>query len=174
MVTSGKKKTVGRSLATIVFSVGLAALGLVMGCVTAERREPLRVTLTFDDALFLRRGFTRLRGSIAGVKNPNPHDPKGEKLGQWKPIATFDPLFAPATTYLSDPVISNVIMGENYHTDIEDVLRAMDRAGARAERMSVVSHGISPDAKGISMKTEWLERMLSSANESGVIIRGVR
>ena len=126
------------------------------------------------DALFFGRGFTKVRGSIAGVKGPNPYDPKGVKLDQWKPVATFDPLFVPATARLSGRNISNVIMGENYHTDIEDILRAMGRAGERAELLSIVSHGISPDAKGISMKTEWLERMLSSANELGVIVRGVR
>ncbi len=126
------------------------------------------------DALFFGRGFAKVRGSIAGVKGPNPYDPKGVKRDQWKPVATFDPLFVPATARLSERNISNVIMGENYHTDIEDILRAMGRAGERAELLSIVSHGISPDAKGISMKTEWLERMRSSANELGVIVRGVR
>jgi hypothetical protein len=50
----------------------------------------------------------------------------------------------------------------------------MRRAGGRAETLSIVSHGIRPDAKGISMKTEWLERMLSEANDCGVVVRGVR
>lgn len=126
------------------------------------------------DELFFNHGFTRVRGSIAGVKSPNPHDPKGLKRDQWKPVAMYDPIYASATAFLSERNIANVIMGENYHTDIEDILRAMDRAGERAELLSIVSHGIAPDAKGISMKTEWLERMLSSADELGVIVRGVR
>ena len=126
------------------------------------------------DAIFFNHGFTKVRGSIADVKSPNPYDPKGLKLDQWKPVATFDPVFAPATSLLSDRNISNVIMGESYHTDIEDILRAMGRAGERAELLSIVSHGISPDAKGINMKTEWIERMLSSAKDLGVIVRGVR
>lgn len=127
-----------------------------------------------SDAVFFRHGFTRLRGSEKGVKNPNPHDPKGERLADWKPVATYDAMFYPAAEYLRRRNINNVIMGENYHTDIEDILKAMLRAGERAEVLSIVSHGISPDAKGISMKTEWLERMLSSASAAGVVVRGVR
>ncbi len=126
------------------------------------------------DELFFCHGFTRVRGSIPGVTGPNPHDPKGLKLDQWKPVADFDPLFTPATAFLNERNISNVIMGESYHTDIEDVVRAMNRAGERAELLSIVSHGIAPDAKKINMKTEWLERMLSTADGAGVIVRGLR
>ena len=32
----------------------------------------------------------------------------------------------------------------------------------------LTSHGIHPDAKHIHMKTEWLERILSTAKECGV------
>ena len=65
-------------------------------------------------------------------------------------------------------------MGENYHTDIEDIMNALKRAGERGEALFIVSHGISRDAKGISMKTEWLERMLSSSAELGILVRGIR
>ena len=126
------------------------------------------------DELFFRHGFTRVRGSIAGVKSPNPHDPKGRKLDQWKPVATYDPLYAPATALLTERNIANVIMGASYHTDIEDILAAMARCGERAELLSIVSHGIAPEPNGISMRTEWLERMLSSAARLGVVVRGVR
>jgi len=127
-----------------------------------------------SDALFARHGFTRLRGSIPGVKSPNPYDPKGEKLERWHPVAEVDPFFVPTREHLAERNISNVILGESYHTDIEDVLRAMNRAGSRAELLSLVSHGIAPDAKGISLKTEWLERILSAADASGVVVRGLR
>ena len=127
------------------------------------------------DALFHSRGFVRVRGLGAPFsKNPNPHDPKGEKLDMWRPIATADDFFFPATDFLTARLVPNVIMGENYHTDIEDIMRAFARAGERGEALFIVSHGISPDAKGISMKTEWLERMLSSADDLGVVVRGIR
>ena len=126
------------------------------------------------DAVFAAHGFTRVRGTPDGVKCPNPHDPKGEKLDKWQPVATSDAVFVPAARQLTSQLIGNVIMGENYHTDIEDIMRAMRRAGERAETLSIVSHGIRPNAKGISMKTEWLERMLSEAGACGVVVRGVR
>ena len=108
------------------------------------------------------------------MASPNPHDPKGEKLDKWRPVATSDAVFVPSVRQLTSQLIGNVIMGESYHTDIEDIVRAMRRAGERAETLSIVSHGIKPDAKGISMKTEWLERMLSKAGACGVVVRGVR
>ena len=117
---------------------------------------------------------TKFRGTPDGVTSPNPHDPKGERLDKWRPVATSDEVFVPTARQLASLLIGNVIMGENYHTDIEDIMRAMRRAGERAETLSSVSHGISPNAKGISMKTEWLERMLSESGDCGVVVRGVR
>ena len=126
------------------------------------------------DEMFFRHGISRLRGSDKSSPSPNPYDPKGEKLDKWSPVATADEKFIPAADFLSARLVMNVIMGESYHTDIEDIMRAMARAGERGEALFLVSHGISRDAKGISMKTEWLERMLSSADDLGVLVRGVR
>ena len=127
------------------------------------------------DALLASRGFARVRGLCAPFPpNPNPFDPKGEKLDEWRPVASADAFFLPATDFLSARLVPNVIMGEAYHTDIEDIMRAIARTGERAEALFLVSHGIAPDAKGISMKTEWLERILSSANDLGVVVRGIR
>lgn len=126
------------------------------------------------DRVFFGRGFTRLRGRMNSFKNPNPYDPKGEKLDQWRPTTSCEPLFEPAADYLTLRHFKGVIMGEAYHTDIEDVLRSLVRAGERGELFTVISHGISPDAKKINMKTEWLERILSSADEFGIVVRGVR
>ena len=130
---------------------------------------------THTDNLFFTRGISRVRGLGDPFPfNPNPFDPKGEKLDKWRSIATADEFFLPAADFLKVRLVPNVIMGEAYHTDIEDILRAMARAGERGEALFIVSHGIAPDAKGISMKTEWLERMLSSANDLGVVVRGIR
>ena len=64
------------------------------------------------------------------------------------------------------------LAGEAYHTDIEDILKCIRRAAARKEAFVLTSHGISPGAKGISMKTEWLERILATAKECGVAALG--
>jgi len=115
-----------------------------------------------------------VRGLQDGIPCPTPHDPKNEKAAQRRPVAESDSEFFPAADYLKVHRVRNVIMGDFYHTDIEDYVRAMRRAGERGEAISVVSHGIAPNANGISMKTVWLERMLSEADEAGVIVRGVR
>ena len=53
-------------------------------------------------------------------------------------------------------------------------MKSIERAGNRAEALFIVSHGISRNARGINMKTEWLERILASADRAGVLIRGLR
>jgi len=126
------------------------------------------------DELFRTNGFVRVRGLCDGVPIPNPHDPNGEKMDRWHPVAESEAEFFPAADYLKVFRIRNVIMGDSYHTDIGDYMRAMRRAGENGEAISVVSHGISPNAARINMKTECLERMLSDADEAGVIVRGVR
>ena len=127
------------------------------------------------DAMFFSRGISRVRGMGSPFPaSPNPFDPKGEKLDRWRSVAKADGLFLSAADFVKARLVPNVIMGEAYHTDIEDIMRAVSRAGERGEVLFVVSHGISPDAKGISMKTEWLERMLSSADALGVLVRGIR
>ena len=127
-----------------------------------------------SDSLFVRHGFTRLRGAVRGKTSPNPYDPCGERLDQWEPIAEADSFFVPVDSYLKDVCISNVILGESYHTDMADVLRAITRAGERGECLSLVSHGISPDARGVNMKLDWLERILAHAGQAGVVVRGLR
>ena len=126
------------------------------------------------DELFRTNGFTRVRGLRDGIPCPTPHDPKDEKRDQWHPVSESDAEFLPAVDYLSVFRVRNVIMGPSYHTDIEDYVRALRRAGERGEMLSVVSHGIKPEPNGISMRTAWLERLLSEADEAGVIVRGIR
>ena len=126
------------------------------------------------DALLASRGFMRLRGRLDGVASPNPYDPKGEKLDKWRRVCETDAVFAPAADYLRMLVIGNVIIGTAYHTDMDDILASMRRSGERAELLSLVSHAIAPGAVGISMPTEWLERILAAADDAGVVVRGVR
>ena len=68
--------------------------------------------------------------------------------------------------------LDTVIAGEAYHTDINDILACIRRAAKRKEAFVLTSHGISPDAKFINMKTEWLEKILATARESGLRIVG--
>ena len=122
-----------------------------------------------SDALFKAKGFARVRGGLKGVA---PYDPKGEKQAGLKPIHTVDRAFFPAAELASRFRLDTVIAGEAYHTDIEDILKCIRRCAERQEVFVLTSHGIHPNAKGISMKTEWLERILATAKECGVAVIG--
>ena len=120
------------------------------------------------DAYLLTR-FERLRAGIPGLR---PHDPKGEHVADLKPLLSDERMFFPAKDLPKRRVLRGIILGENYHVDIEEVVACIRRAGARKEVLLFTSHGISPDAKGINMKTEWLERILAEAKAAGMEVLG--
>ena len=121
-----------------------------------------------SDKLLLSR-FDRLRGGIRGVR---PYDPKGEKRAGLKPLATDDRVFFPVAELSARRVLNTVLIGESYNTDIDDVVACIRRAGERRECLVLASHGIHHGAKGISMKTEWLEKILAAARQYGVRVLG--
>ncbi|MBQ6087771.1 MAG: polysaccharide deacetylase family protein [Bacteroidales bacterium] len=118
-----------------------------------------------SDSLFRKWGFAHVRGGHSGVA---PFDPKGEKQEGLKPVHTVDRVFFPASESPLRYRLDTVIAGEAYHTDIGDILACIRRAAERKEVFVLTSHGISPDAKSINMKTEWLERILATAQECGL------
>lgn len=120
-----------------------------------------------DKSLLTR--FDRLRGGLKGVR---PYDPKGVRRAGLKPLATDDRVFFPVAELPSRRVLASVLLGEAYNTDIEDVVACIRRAGERKETLVFASHGIRRDAKGIHLKTEWLERMLAAARDAGVAVLG--
>ena len=99
-------------------------------------------------------------------------DPKGEKRAGLKPIHTVDRAFIPAKELQNRFRLDTALVGESYNTDIEDILKCVRRCAERNEVFVLTSHGIAPDAKDINMKTEWLERILATAKESGVAVIG--
>ena len=121
------------------------------------------------DELFRKKGFSHVRGGHKGVA---PYDPKGEMQAGLKPIHTVDRAFFPVDESPMRFRLDTVIAGEAYHTDIEDILACIRRAAERKEVFVLTSHGIRPDAKGINLKTEWLERILVTAKGCGVAAIG--
>ena len=113
--------------------------------------------------------FVRLRAGIRGLR---PHDPTGEHVAELKPLLSDERMFFPVKDLPNRRVLGGIILGENYHTDIEEVATCIRRAGERKEVLLFTSHGISPDAKGINMKTEWLERILAEAQAADVQVLG--
>ena len=110
--------------------------------------------------------FRRLR---AGVPGAAPYDPKGVKPDDcYRPLHENDALFFPVDELKRHRVIAGVVLGEAYHTKIGEVLKCLERAAKRREVVMFTSHGISPDAKGINLKTEWLEAILAKAQKLGL------
>ena len=90
-----------------------------------------------------------------------------------KPLAEEDSAFLPYAELSPVPRYDSILLGEDYATDIEEVCSPIRRGGARKAVLALSSHGIRPNAKGIRLKTDWLERMLQTALEAGVIVVGV-
>ncbi len=122
------------------------------------------------DKLLLQR-FDRLRGGLGKIR---PYDPKGLKRDRLKPLVTDDRVFFPVKELASRRVLNSLLIGEFYNTDIDDVLACVKRAGERKEVLVLASHKIEPGATRINMKSEWLEKILATAKESGVKALGFR
>ncbi len=114
---------------------------------------------------YLLKHFKRLR---AGVPGAAPFDPKGEKQAGRIPLHENDALFFPVDDLAKHKVISGAIIGEAYHTRIDEVLKCLERAAKNREVIEFTSHAISPNANFINMKTEWLEQILAKAQELGL------
>ncbi len=121
------------------------------------------------DALFRKNGFQHVRG---GVKGATPYDPDGTKQADRKPLVTNDAVFFPAADLPKHFRIDTIIVGEAYHTDIDEICACLKRAAERKEVLCITSHNIAPDAKGINMKTEWLEKILATAVDCGLVLWG--
>ncbi len=121
------------------------------------------------DALFREKGFEHVRG---GVKGATPYDPDGVKQADRKPLVANDAVFFPASELTKRFRIDTIIVGEAYHTDIDEICACLRRAAERREVLSITSHDIAPDAGHIHMKVEWLETILATASECGLAIIG--
>ena len=115
------------------------------------------------DADLQKRGFVRFRCGAEGKDwGPNRFGLKH---------ATAESAYAPAPDFGSMTAMKGIGVGEYYKTDIDDLLTAIDRIAERNECLTFYSHDIRPDAKGVNMKTEWLEKILARAAEKGVEFR---
>ena len=97
---------------------------------------------------------------------------KAERQAGRKPLATNGSVFFPASELPGRPRLDSIIVGEAYHADIGDILACVRRAAEREEVLVITSHDIAPDAKGIHMKTEWLEKMFALAQELTLPVLG--
>ena len=122
-----------------------------------------------SDALFKSKGVLHVRG---GVKGATPYDPTGAKQKDRKPLVTNEAVYFPSKDLPNRHLINSILVGESYHTDIDEICACLRRVAERKEVICITSHGIRPDAKSINMKTAWLEKILSTAQELKLPVLG--
>lgn len=119
------------------------------------------------DAVLAGSGFVRFRASAKLVRDGISYYAPSNRFQ----LIEFDNAFIPVAALDRHRVMEGVGVGEYYHTDIEDIVRAIRRAADRNEVLTIFSHAIVPDAKGVNMKTSWLVRILQTAKACGVDVR---
>ena len=107
-----------------------------------------------------------------GVKGATPYDPTGAKQKDRKPLVTNEAVYFPSKDLPNRHLINTILVGESYHTDIDEICACLKRVAERKEVICITSHGIRPDAKSINMKTAWLEKILSTAQELKLPVLG--
>jgi len=113
------------------------------------------------DEFLKKKGFVRFRCGAEGTDwGPNRFGKKHAKA---------ESAFLPAADFPRMTLAKGIGVGEYYKTDIDDLLTAIDRIAEKDECLVIYSHDIRPDAKGLNMKTEWLEKILARAAAKGVV-----
>lgn len=120
------------------------------------------------DALFYSKGFKYVRGSTGLA----PYDPKGLKQAGRRPLSTCDGAFIPSSAIVSNRLLRTTILGANYHTDTNDLVRCIERAHERDEALVLTSHDIAEKPSGIGLPLSWLELILSKSEELGMAVVG--
>ena len=112
--------------------------------------------------------FKRFRAGC-GVTRKDYYSPSNKTS-----ITEFDCAFFPTGELPRHRVMGGVGVGAYYNTDIDDICRGIKRAAERNEVFVLFSHDICANPGKISMSTEWLEKILATARECGVAVKGFR
>lgn len=121
------------------------------------------------DAYLLSR-FKRVRVGIPGVR---PYDPEGKLAKEDRASLVSDErLFFSVKELPKRRVLGGVILGDAYHTEMEEIVLCVRRAADRKEVILFTSHGISENATRIHAKTSWIEGILAEANKGGMLVLG--
>ena len=107
--------------------------------------------------------FMRFR---AGVKGMSGYHTNGTS------IVALDRAFFPVADLPKHRVIGGTGIGSYYSTDIDDICLGIRRAAAHDEVLAFFSHDISDRPKRVGMRTEWLERILATAKDCGIAVKG--
>ena len=139
------------------------------GIVSRSMAYPNNRRSDATDAAFAARGITRLRAGVAGAR---PYDPKGEKRLSLVPFPKLDAMYHDAETVRTNGLMRGVGVGSAYGTDIDDLCAGLRRAASRGETVVFFSHDIAERPNGISMRIDWLEKILATAKAEGMSVLG--
>ena len=95
----------------------------------------------------------------AGVIPPCPK-------GSW--IADHDQAFLPFERVADTLTLGGIGIGDYYLSTVENLDGALERTARENRLLTFFSHGISPDATGVDVKTGMLEHLLAKAAELGI------
>ncbi|MBR0459252.1 MAG: polysaccharide deacetylase family protein [Victivallales bacterium] len=95
----------------------------------------------------------------AGVR---PSPPKGS----W--IADCDPAFLPLEQVAGALTLGGIGIGDYYLSTTENLDGALERTARENRLLTFYSHGISPDAQSVNIKTGMLEHILAKCAELGI------
>jgi peptidoglycan/xylan/chitin deacetylase (PgdA/CDA1 family) len=112
--------------------------------------------------------FKRFRAGC-GVTRKDYYSPSNKTS-----ITEFDCAFFPVSELSRRRVMGGTGIGAYYNTDIDDICRGIRRAAERDEVFVLFSHDICANPNKVSMRTEWLEKILATARECGVAVKGFR
>lgn len=111
---------------------------------------------TEESNVSLARHVNRLRG--AGFRN---------YITNGVSLVSLDSAYVKKESLSTRPYVPSVLVGESYDTDIADLCKAVERIASTDEVLVLTSHGISPDAKDINMKMEWLIALCEACQRGG-------
>ena len=78
----------------------------------------------------------------------------------------------PAKELATRRMVEGLGVGAHYKTDIDKVCVLVRRLAREDLALVIYSHDIAQEPSKIGMRTEWLERILATAEENGVPVRG--
>ena len=102
------------------------------------------------DRLLLGKGLVRLRSGKGGDLN----------------------VVFPAKELSSRRMVEGLGVGAHYKTDIEKVCALIRRLAKEDLALVIYSHDIAPEPSKIGMRTEWLGKILATAEENHVAVKG--
>ena len=112
--------------------------------------------------------FKRFRAGC-GLSRKNYYSPSNKMS-----IVEFDCAFFPVGELPHRRVMGGVGVGAYYNTNIDDICRGIRRAAQHNEVFVIFSHDICANPNKVSMRTEWLEKILMAAHEYGVAVKGFK